>query len=611
MNLNKQLENGKETDFLRSFTVFFNIKPCKEMPRMTNLFKKFRIESLFFRSFFVLIVLVLACIVWTSYNISSKALVKNTSHYQQQLMDELNNEISTRLTMIEQISLSTSRDNELIRLLWNSQDEFDRHQKADNVQNAMANLTYSIPLIQGIDLYMERPFLKEENSYIQFWDIKDLNRQGWDKYLDKNDFAWTGEHDIPSLQGDVPVLSFGRKILFNNTFLGVVVIHVKAKEIRSLLSGRSSGSNRIMTDSNGQEFLEIGETWKQLEVSQWVNMKTEQSGYVHIRGNSKMEDSLLVYSKLANSNWTLVEMTPWNQITASSIHLAEVIGIIGVAAVLLLLLLTLYLSRQFTKPIHMLVTAMSSYSIGGKSLELPGDYQNEFGYLFAGYRKQNERIEELYLSLQRRYEQQRKAEIEALQANINPHFLYNMLDQLNWMAIDAGHGELSQILELMGRMFRIGLSNGDSFITIESELEHIECYLEIQQLRWGDGLNYFIDVPRDVMDLYIPKLTLQPFVENSIVHGFNTRQFGYVHIQMNRKDNSLQIIIDDDGIGLQQVVENKKKRHTGGYGIRNVRERIAGYFHEIYGVELSEREEGGTRVEIFLPLLTEPPINEY
>ncbi|MNR47223.1 hypothetical protein D3C85_1662970 [compost metagenome] len=80
---------------------------------------------------------------------------------------------------------------------------------------------------------------------------------------------------------------------------------------------------------------------------------------------------------------------------------------------------------------------------------------------------------------------------------------------------------------------------------------------------------------------------------------------------MNRLENSLQIIIDDDGIGLQQVVENKRKRHTGGYGVRNVRERIAGYFRDIYGVELSEREEGGTRVEIFLPLLTEPPINEY
>lgn len=578
---------------------------------MTNPFKKFRIDSLFFRSFSILMIVVLACIIYVSYNISSKTLVATTSHYQQQLLDELNNEITTRLVMIEQLSLSTSRDNEMIALLRNNQDEFDRYRKIVNVQNTLANLTYSIPIIQGIDLYMERPLKNEANSYIQFQDIRELDKEGWTRYLDKSDSAWTAEHDIPSFQGNVPVLSFGRKILFNDTALvGVVVIHVKANEIRTLLTGHTSGSNRIMTDMNGQEFLKIGKTLEQMELSQWVNMKTEQSGYVHIKGNSRMKDSLLVYSKLANSNWALVEMTSWSQITSGSVRLAEAISIIGVAAVLLVLALTLYLSRQFTKPIKTLVQAMTSYSLGGKKVNLPSDYQNEFGYLFAGYRKQNERIEELYVSLQRRYEQQRKAEIKALQANINPHFLYNMLDQLNWMAIEAGQNELSRILELMGQMFRIGLSNGDSFITVEKELEHITCYLEIQQLRWGEGLDYSIEAPPEVLELYIPKLTLQPFVENSIVHGFNARLTGNVQIRISRQEEALQILLLDDGIGLKQGAENPKKRHTGGYGLRNVKERIAGYFGDGYSVALTEREEGGTRAEILLPLLAEPPVKE-
>lgn len=578
---------------------------------MTNPFKKFRIDSLFFRSFSILMIAVLACIIYVSYNISSKTLVATTSHYQQQLLDELNNEITTRLVMIEQLSLSTSRDNEMITLLRNNQDEFDRYRKIVNVQNTLANLTYSIPIIQGIDLYMERPLKNEANGYIQFQDIRELDKEGWTRYLDKSDSAWTAEHEIPSFQGNVPVLSFGRKILFNDTALvGVMVIHVKANEIRTLLTGHTSGSNRIMTDMNGQEFLKIGETLEQMELSQWVNMKTQQSGYVHIKGNSRMKDSLLVYSKLANSSWALVEMTSWSQITSGSVRLAEAISIIGVAAVLLVLALTLYLSRQFTKPIKTLVQAMGSYSLGGKKVNLPSDYQNEFGYLFAGYRKQNERIEELYVSLQQRYEQQRKAEIKALQANINPHFLYNMLDQLNWMAIEAGQNELSRILELMGQMFRIGLSNGDSFITVEKELEHITCYLEIQQLRWGEGLDYSIEAPPEVKELYIPKLTLQPFVENSIVHGFNARLTGKVQIRISLQERMLQLLILDDGIGLRQGTENPKKRHTGGYGLRNVKERIAGYFGDGYGVALTEREEGGTRAEILLPLMAEPPVKE-
>ncbi|MCL6457286.1 MAG: sensor histidine kinase [Gorillibacterium sp.] len=577
---------------------------------MTNPFKKYRIDHLFFRSFAMLITIVLACIVWASYSISSQALVRTTSHYQQQLLDELNNEITTRLVTIEQISLSTSRDNELITFLMNKQDEYDRYRKSISVERALANLTYSIPLIQGIDLYMEHPLQGDAKSYIQFRNVSDLNKSDWFQYLDKSDFAWSSEHEIPSFQGDVPVLSFARKIMYEDNYLGVLVIHVKSKEIRTLLAGHSSGLNRMMTDSKGQQVLKIGQVQDHSELSKWMDAKSEQSGYVRIHGNKDVGDSLLVFSKLLESNWTLVEITSWNHITASSFRLAEVIGLIGIAAVLLVLLLTHYLSRQFTKPIKKLVMAMGVYSVGGNNVILPTDYQNEFGYLFAGYRKQNERIEELYLSLQRRYEQQRKAEIEALQANINPHFLYNMLDQLNWMAIEAGQDELSRILELMGRMFRIGLSNGDSFITISEELVHMECYLEIQQLRWGTGLEYTLEVPADIQQLFIPKLTLQPFVENAIIHGFNTRRQGHIHIQMSIKDQSVQILIDDNGIGLKRMVDKERKRHTGGYGIRNVRERIAGYFGEYYGISLTERAEGGTRVEIILPQLTEPPMYE-
>ncbi|OMF21948.1 sensor histidine kinase [Paenibacillus sp. FSL H8-0548] len=577
---------------------------------MINPFKRFRIDRLFFLSFSVLIVVLISFIAWMSYSISSKALVQTTSHYQQQLLDELNNEITTRLVTIEQISLSTSRDNELITFLINRQDAFDRYRRYVGVERALANLTYAIPLIQGIDLYMEAPFQGDAKSYIQFRDIKDLNKQNWSHYLAQNDFAWSSEHDIPSFQGDVPVLSLARKIMYEDTYLGVLVVHVKAEEIRKLLKGKSSESNRMMTNAEGEQFLKTGQSLSQNELSLWVDVKTEKSGYVHIRGDKKIDDSLLVYSKLDTSNWTLVEITSWNQITMSSFKLAEVIIIIGVAVMLLLLLLTHFLSKQFTKPIKKLVAAMGMYSVGGDNAELPADYENEFGYLFAGYRKQNERIEELYYSLQRRYEQQRKAEIEALQANINPHFLYNMLDQLNWMAIEAGQDELSRILELMGRMFRIGLSNGDSFITIKEELEHTICYLEIQQLRWGSGLDYTIEVSPEIEQRYIPKLTLQPFVENSIVHGFNTRTAGHISIQLVNKCNALQIIIDDDGSGLRKGKDVRQKRHTGGYGIRNVRERISGYFGELYGVTLSEREEGGTRIDIRLPLLAEPPVKE-
>ena len=579
---------------------------------MMNPFKKYRIDRLFFYSFAVLIILVLLCIALTSYRISSNALVKMSSDYQQLLLDELNNEISTRLTMIEQISLSTSRDRELITFLRDKQDEYDRHRRSLSVESALANLTYSIPLIQGIDLYMERPLAGDANSYIKFHSLTDLVKQDWAYTLRNNDFAWSPKHEIGSFQGNVPVISFARKIVEEDKYLGVLVVHIKVKEIEKLLAGHSQAANRMMIDMFGEQTLGIGDALDSKELSRWVDLKSERSGFVHIQRDDHIGDALLVYSKPSDSHWMLVELSSWKEITASSLNLALVIMLIGIVAILLLLLLTLFLSRQFTKPIKRLVAAMRMYSGNGHKVELPNDYENEFGLLFSGYRKQNERIEALYRSLQLRYEQQRKAEIEALQANINPHFLYNMLDQLNWMAIEAGQDELSRILELMGRMFRIGLSNGASFITIDEELEHIRCYLEIQQLRWQTGgggkLTYNIDMPSSLQEIFIPKLTLQPFVENAILHGFNARNEGHISIRFQDFPKLVRITILDNGVGLKHKEERQPKRRTGGYGIRNVQERISGYFEGAYGVELSERQEGGTCVVITLPRLLEPPV---
>ncbi|MFD1908852.1 hypothetical protein ACFSQ7_40055 [Paenibacillus rhizoplanae] len=134
----------------------------------------------------------IAVTAWTSYSNSSKALVQTTSHYQQRLLDELNNEITTRLDMIEQISLSTSRDNELTTFLSNRQDDFERYRKRISVESALGNLTYAIPLIQGIDLYMDQPMPSSGQSYIQFRNILDLDKQSWSRNLVKSDFAWSG-----------------------------------------------------------------------------------------------------------------------------------------------------------------------------------------------------------------------------------------------------------------------------------------------------------------------------------------------------------------------------------------------------------------------------------
>ncbi|WJH35924.1 sensor histidine kinase [Paenibacillus sp. CC-CFT747] len=235
----------------------------------------------------------------------------------------------------------------------------------------------------------------------------------------------------------------------------------------------------------------------------------------------------------------------------------------GGTAGLLALGFTLVLSRRFTRPIRELLQLMSGYALNRSVQTYPTRYHNEFGSLFGGYRKLVERIEDLYASLELQYKAQREAEIRALQAMINPHFLYNTLDQLNWMAIEAGQDRISHVLELMGRMFRIGLSNGESFIPLEDELMHTECYLQIQQLKWGEGLHYSIDCPPELRALLVPKLTIQPFVENAVIHGFHGRRTGTVAIRVQEYPEGVRLTVTDDGRGLPDGWETKPRRKTG------------------------------------------------
>lgn len=313
-------------------------------------------------------------------------------------------------------------------------------------------------------------------------------------------------------------------------------------------------------------------------------------------------DDLIVWSRLRHSDWLLVEASPWRQVTQSSLRMTMALLAAGSASVLVALGFAYVMARQFTLPIRQLLRSMSGFGMQARSVQLPADYKNEFGSLFTGYRKLMERVAELYDRLESQYRKQKEAELKALQAMINPHFLYNSLDQLNWMAIEAGHKRMSHMLERMGKMFRIGLSKGESFITLREELEHAECYLQIQQIRWEEGLNYRLEMEDGLADCFVPKLTLQPFVENAILHGFHGRDRGLVTISARAEQEQLLLSVADDGIGLSPEWRSRRKGR-GGYGVRNVEERIGSYFGPPYGVRLHSGDAGGTTVEIRLPLL--------
>ncbi|TDF98888.1 cache domain-containing sensor histidine kinase [Paenibacillus piri] len=582
----------------------------KEVPTLKNPIKKYRIDSILSGSFTGFFILLLVIVCWVSYTVSSKELAENTSVYQQELMSELNKQMMLQMRTVEQLSLVISRNTELLHYLDIPENDLYTKQKEQaDVHKVMSQLINSTPSLQSMKMYVKKPMSSDPKEYVSFVEHNEMFSEPWYALAEKSDFTWLGERSIETMQGTQNVVTFARKIYSNTLeYQGVLLLNVKAKVLYNMMVGEKQTAHRYLLDSGGRLIVGTNQSiFTELKLPELLNKTQSGTGYMHKKGNAGGADAdyLIVWAKSFNEGWIISEVTPWEMIAAGSFKLAMTIFWIGLVSILAAVLFTLYLSRSFTKPIRQLLQAMGKFPLEQKQVDLPVDYNNEFGSMFNGYRRLTERIDELYRSLDLEHQRKRKAEIKALQAMINPHFLYNTLDQLNWMAIDAGHERMSHVLELMGRMFRIGLSNGESLITLEQELLHTECYLQIQQLRWGDGLLYTIDVADESMKaLLIPKLILQPFVENAVIHGFHDKQQGRITITALQDEQGLIIRIADDGVGLKPGWNRQPRRNTGGYGIRNVRERIEAYFGSPYGITIEPGHEGqGTQVTLRIPRL--------
>jgi two-component system, sensor histidine kinase YesM len=229
------------------------------------------------------------------------------------------------------------------------------------------------------------------------------------------------------------------------------------------------------------------------------------------------------------------------------------------------------------------------------------------------------RIRQLLDAKVKEQEMIKKAELKALQAQINPHFLYNSLDTIIWMAQANKIDQVINIVQALSNFFRIALSKGEDWITIDQEIEHIRCYLTIQKLRYHDILDYQIDIDESILSGTILKLTLQPLVENALYHGIkNKRGGGTINVRARREDvDQVTLEVIDNGIGftpyklnrIQETLANGSERvlsSDSGFGLENVHQRIQLYYGKQYGLTVQSKYQEGTRVTVTIPLLVNP-----
>lgn len=325
---------------------------------------------------------------------------------------------------------------------------------------------------------------------------------------------------------------------------------------------------------------------------------------------SREGDKLYTISKSDVTGWTVVGAAYTSELLKNNKQ-AQMLYLL-VAGVLLLgvIVISSIISREITKPIRQLRDSMSMVEAGQfDKANVPVTAANEVGSLSKSFNVMTERIHTLMEQNVYEQKQKRKNELKALQAQINPHFLYNTLDSIIWMSEAGRNDEVVLMTSALARLLRQSISNDKEQVTISEEIEYVRSYLTIQKMRYKDKLEYSIDVSPDIHNVMIIKFALQPIVENAIYHGLKYKDTkGNLSIRGYARGRKAYITIADDGVGMEEEAlehifdETRKEHKSNGVGVPNVQKRLKLYYGPEYGISYISRKEVGTVATVTVPL---------
>ncbi len=323
--------------------------------------------------------------------------------------------------------------------------------------------------------------------------------------------------------------------------------------------------------------------------------------------------SHVFYSSIPNADdWILCTIIKDSEINSQINYITDLVLKLGLLFFLIATLFAVIISGSIVKPIQELKLNMQNVSSGNLNSYYISDSKDEVSILGRYY---NEMLDNLKLSIkkiQNIEKQKRNAELKSLQSQINPHFLYNTLDTIQWKALENNNIEIASLVSSLSGLFRISLSSGKEFITLEEEINHAKYYLDIQKVRYGEKINYKFNVDDEINQFLIPKLVIQPLIENSIYHGIKELDTnGFININIYKEDECIFISVLDNGVGiskdkLEEIKNNLKfSKESEHYGLYNVNERLKLTFKDKYSINISSERNKGTKITLKIPYISE------
>ncbi len=589
-----------------------------------------------------------------SYTFTREAVEENSRAYTEQLIDQVQANIDSYVDHMENVAEVVQLNDQVQRFFTNTIPPEDRELYRGRISAFLTSIAGTRSDISLILIAGDNGEVLTQDPGLELRSVAEIPNQRWYQRAreESGNTVISSSHVQNVVEGEYRwVITLSRTINDPLTGIdhGVMLVDLNFSVISQLVSRISLGDKGYLfiVASDGsivyhprQELI-----YSDLE-REYIDRVLEQRDGSFVVSDEKGE-RIYTVSTSNRTGWRTVGVNYVGELVKNRPTIQRYYFYWTLLCIVLAILVAILISHHLSKPILRLRSSMRAVEQGNFDISVDVSGNNEIGELAKDFNIMIARIKELVRRNAEEQEEKRKSELLALQNQITPHFLYNTLDSIIWMAEAKQYSQVVKMVAALARLLRLSISRGDELVSIRDEIQHIRNYLTIQKMRYKDMLDFSIEVDSSIQDLLVPKVILQPLVENAIYHGIKNKDGGgCVTVQGRQEGEDILLLVSDDGVGSDpshmerilkrsaQIGESKDSTEialgvSGGttkataeglperyrrlprrrtkVGIGNVHERIRLYFGEEYGLRFRVNEssaDGGTVVEVRLPVVS-------
>ncbi|WP_368188885.1 sensor histidine kinase [Blautia sp. 1033sp1_1033st1_G9_1033SCRN_220408] len=591
----------------------------REKKKNRDVLRHFKsVRSALFAAISVMVLCAVVIVVAISLRFTRTSVFDNAVVYTRTIVRQTNQNIDSYIDYMDNIATMVSGSRDTQTFLYNKDEETlqvseCRQRLVEQFRTILKsrNDIRNIGLIQKDGNRLFNNGGQQKNAYL------DLDTQAWYKNaITSNRSVLTSSHVQHVIRGERPwviTVSRGvRNFTGSGNREGVVFIDLNYSAISELCDQNSIGSKGYVflldQDGNVVYHPQQQQLYNELQTENIdLVMNTDKETLMDGSGDNAR---IYTISRSEKTGWTVVGCTNVAELLKDSKKARSIYVLVAAILVVVALVLSNFIARNITRPLQQLRDSMARVQEGDfGAAEVEVTSRNEVGSLTRSFNVMTSRIQELMKQNIYEQQQKRKSELKALQSQINPHFLYNTLDSIIWMAEGKKNEEVVVMTASLARLLRQSISNEEEQVPIGQEVEYARSYLTIQKMRYKDKLEFQIQVDAQIMRVPIIKLVLQPLIENAIYHGLKYKEGkGLLIVRGYREGENAVLQIKDNGAGMdEQTLSHIFEKHkvnyrSNGVGVYNVQKRLQLYYGMDYGITYSSKQGEGTTASIVIPM---------